>query len=111
MPLDYCHKGQRVSRGEVEQSMWQVHSVTRPRRNRSWLVVIAMIPALILRGQRLQWQLRTACSAGDRRQGHAVRRPCWCPKLQASVKDGAVGVAVDQPVTVTAGDGVLGLSA
>ena len=30
------------------------------------------------------------------------------PKLQASVKDGAVGVAVDQPVTVTAGDGVLG---
>src|SRR6202011_4605606 len=30
------------------------------------------------------------------------------PKLQASVTDGAVGVAVDQPVTVTAGDGVLG---
>jgi lipoprotein-anchoring transpeptidase ErfK/SrfK len=30
------------------------------------------------------------------------------PKLQASVTDGAVGVAVDQPVTVSAGDGVLG---
>jgi hypothetical protein len=30
------------------------------------------------------------------------------PKLDASVTDGAVGVAVDAPVTVTAGDGVLG---
>jgi lipoprotein-anchoring transpeptidase ErfK/SrfK len=30
------------------------------------------------------------------------------PKLTASVTDGAVGVAVDEPVTVTAGDGVLG---
>jgi lipoprotein-anchoring transpeptidase ErfK/SrfK len=30
------------------------------------------------------------------------------PKLQASVTDGAIGVAVDKPVTVTAGDGVLG---
>ena len=30
------------------------------------------------------------------------------PKLQASVTDGAIGVAVDTPVTVSAGDGVLG---
>ena len=30
------------------------------------------------------------------------------PKLTASVTDGAVGVAVDQPVTVSAEDGVLG---
>lgn len=30
------------------------------------------------------------------------------PKLQTSVADGAVGVAVDTPVTVTADDGVLG---
>jgi lipoprotein-anchoring transpeptidase ErfK/SrfK len=30
------------------------------------------------------------------------------PKLQASVADGAVGVEVDSPVTVSAGDGVLG---
>jgi lipoprotein-anchoring transpeptidase ErfK/SrfK len=30
------------------------------------------------------------------------------PKLQASVTDGAVGIAVDKPVTVTAGEGVLG---
>ena len=30
------------------------------------------------------------------------------PKLTASVKDGAVGVTVDQPVTVSAEDGVLG---
>jgi hypothetical protein len=30
------------------------------------------------------------------------------PKLQASVTDGAVGVEVDSPVTVSAGDGVFG---
>ena len=30
------------------------------------------------------------------------------PKLQASVTDGAIGVPVDSPVSVTAGDGVLG---
>jgi len=30
------------------------------------------------------------------------------PRLQASVSDGAVGVPVDAPVTVSAGDGVLG---
>jgi lipoprotein-anchoring transpeptidase ErfK/SrfK len=30
------------------------------------------------------------------------------PKLRASVTDGAVGVSVESPVTVTAGDGVLG---
>jgi lipoprotein-anchoring transpeptidase ErfK/SrfK len=30
------------------------------------------------------------------------------PKLQASVTDGAVGTTVDKPVTVTAGEGVLG---
>lgn len=30
------------------------------------------------------------------------------PELHASVTDGAIGVAVDEPVTVTAGDGVLG---
>jgi len=31
------------------------------------------------------------------------------PKLSASVTDGAVGVAVDSPVTVSADDGVLGV--
>src|SRR4051812_49518196 len=30
------------------------------------------------------------------------------PRLQSSVTDGAVGVPVDSPVTVSAGDGVLG---
>ncbi|KMO73496.1 L,D-transpeptidase [Mycolicibacterium chlorophenolicum] len=30
------------------------------------------------------------------------------PKLQASVTDGAIGVSVDAPITVSAGDGVLG---
>src|SRR5947208_248221 len=30
------------------------------------------------------------------------------PKLEASVTDGAIGVPVESPVTVSAGDGVLG---
>ena len=87
--------------------MWQVHSVTRPRRNRSWLVVIAMIPALIFAA--------SACSSNSAPPAPQVitdkgtpYADLLVPKLQASVKDGAVGVAVDQPVTVTAGDGVLG---
>ena len=47
--------------------MWQVRSVTRPRRSRAWLLAIALVPAVVLG--------LTACSgnsappqvAGDRR--------------------------------------------
>jgi len=87
--------------------MWQVRSVTRPRRSRSWLVALAVISVLVLGV--------SACSGNsappapqailDKGTPYA---DLLVPKLQASVKDGAVGVAVDQPVTVTAGDGVLG---
>jgi lipoprotein-anchoring transpeptidase ErfK/SrfK len=88
--------------------MWQVHSVTRARRHSSWLAVIALIPVLA-------WGA-TACNSNS-----AVAPPTkvimdkgtpyadlLVPKLQASVTDGAVGVPVDRPVTVSAGDGVLG---
>src|ERR1700716_2225569 len=93
---------------EVEQSMWQVKKVARPRRLRAWLTAIAVVPALVL-GQ-------SACDKSP-----APPRPpqvitdkgtpygdLLVPKLTASVKDGAVGVSVESPVTVTAEDGVLG---
>ncbi|HEX9174754.1 MAG TPA: Ig-like domain-containing protein, partial [Mycobacterium sp.] len=87
--------------------MWQVRSVTRPRRYRSWLVALAVIPALAMGA--------TGCSGNSAPPAPQViadkgtpYADLLVPKLQASVTDGAVGVAVDQPVTVNAEDGVLG---
>jgi lipoprotein-anchoring transpeptidase ErfK/SrfK len=87
--------------------MWQVRSVTRPRRYRSWLLVIALAPALVFG--------LSACNSNPAPPPVRVITDkgtpfgdLLVPKLQASVRDGAVGVAVDQPVTVSAGDGVLG---
>jgi len=87
--------------------MWQVRAVTRPRRYRPWLLAIALAPALVLG--------LSACHSNP--AAPPVRAildkgtpfgDLLVPKLQASVTDGAVGVAVDQPVTVAAGNGVLG---
>ena len=87
--------------------MWQVHPVTRPRRFHACLMAIAMVPALVFG--------LSACSSNS-----APPQPqviidkgtpfgdLLVPKLTASVKDGAVGVTVDSPVTVGAEDGVLG---
>ena len=87
--------------------MWQVRSSTRPRRYRSWLVAIALVPVVVLGV--------SACTAESATPGENVItnkgtpfHDLLVPKLQASVTDGQVGVAVDQPVTVSAGDGVLG---
>lgn len=86
--------------------MWQVRSVTRPRRFRSWWVLFTLISAMVV---------ASGCGAGSSTPAPQVitdkgtpYADLLVPKLQASVTDGAVGVAVDQPVTVTAGDGVLG---
>jgi lipoprotein-anchoring transpeptidase ErfK/SrfK len=87
--------------------MWQVRGMARPRRSRASLVAILLVPALILG--------LSACGGNS-----APTQPqviddkgtpfgdLLIPKLTASVKDGAVGVTVDQPVTVGAEDGVLG---
>jgi lipoprotein-anchoring transpeptidase ErfK/SrfK len=87
--------------------MWQVRSVARPRRFRSWLGVIAVIPAIVFtlsacNSNPAPPPMKTILDKGTPFGDLLV------PKLQASVTDGAVGVAVDQPVTVSAGDGVLG---
>ncbi len=87
--------------------MWQVKDVARPRRFRACLMAIAMVPALVLG--------LSACGGNSAPPQPQVINDkgtpfgdLLVPKLTASVKDGAVGVTVDQPVTVSAEDGVLG---
>ncbi len=87
--------------------MWQVRSVTRPRGGRRWLAALLLVPAVVLGV--------SACGAGSESaepQRIADKGTPFAdllvPKLSASVTDGAVGVAVDKPVTVRAEDGVLG---
>jgi lipoprotein-anchoring transpeptidase ErfK/SrfK len=87
--------------------MWQVRSVTRPRRKYSWPLAFALVPAVVL-------GLSACASNTPPPPPDAILDKgtpfgdLLIPKLQASVTDGAVGVPVDQPVTVSAGDGVLG---
>ncbi|OBJ71879.1 Ig-like domain-containing protein [Mycobacterium sp. 1274756.6] len=86
--------------------MGQVVSVVRSRRVRSCLVTLLMVPAVVFG--------LSACGADS---GPAPLEiiadkgtpydDLLIPKLTASVNDGAVGVAVDAPVTVKAEDGVL----
>jgi lipoprotein-anchoring transpeptidase ErfK/SrfK len=87
--------------------MWQVSSVARPRRYRSWLVAATIIPTVVLG--------LSACSGNPAPPPVQVITDkgtpfgdLLVPKLNASVTDGAVGVTVDSPVTVSAEDGVLG---
>lgn len=97
--------------------MWQVRKAARPcwrsprerlqRHNRAVLVAVALIPAVVLG--------LSACSRETAPPPPQVITDkgtpygdLLVPKLTASVTDGAVGVTVDSPVTVSAGDGVLG---
>lgn len=87
--------------------MWQVNDMARRGRFRARLMAIALIPALVLGV--------SACSGNQAPPQPQVIDDkgtpfgdLLVPKLTASVKDGAVGVTVDQPVTVAAEDGVLG---
>ncbi|MDX1882210.1 L,D-transpeptidase [Mycolicibacterium sp. 120270] len=87
--------------------MWQVNDMARRGRFRACLMAIALIPALVLGV--------SACSGNQAPPQPQVIDDkgtpfgdLLVPKLTASVKDGAVGVTVDQPVTVAAEDGVLG---
>ena len=87
--------------------MWQVQEVARPRRFRACLMAIALVSALVLGlsgcgGNSAPPQPQVINEKGTPFGDLLV------PKLTASVKDGAVGVTVDQPVTVGAEDGVLG---
>jgi lipoprotein-anchoring transpeptidase ErfK/SrfK len=86
--------------------MWQVPSVARPRRNRAWWIAIPLVLAVVFGV--------SACSSNSAPAQPEVITDkgtpfgdLLVPKLNASVTDGAVGVAVDTPVTVSAEDGVL----
>ncbi|HEX2212739.1 MAG TPA: Ig-like domain-containing protein [Mycobacterium sp.] len=86
--------------------MWRVRDVARPRR-RARLAAVALIPAVVLGlaacgGNAAPPQPQVISDKGTPFGDLLV------PKLTASVTDEAVGVSVDSPVTVTAGDGVLG---
>ncbi|WP_193047087.1 L,D-transpeptidase [Mycolicibacterium baixiangningiae] len=87
--------------------MWQVGSVTRPRRQRAWWAGMLVVPAVVLG--------LTSCSSGSEPETPQVISDkgtpfgdLLVPKLTSSVTDGAVGVAVDSPVTIGAEGGVLG---
>ncbi|GFG51121.1 hypothetical protein CQY20_02360 [Mycolicibacterium agri] len=87
--------------------MWQVKTLARPRRLCAWLMAFALIPALVLAlsacgGNSAPPQPEVITDKGTPYSDLLV------PKLTASVKDDAVGVPVDQPVTVSAEAGVLG---
>ncbi|MGE2835126.1 L,D-transpeptidase [Mycobacterium sp. SMC-4] len=85
--------------------MWQVK--TASRRRRAWLATMAVIPAMLLG--------LTACGSGtqtDEPQTISDKGTPYgdllVPRLKSSVEDGAVGVSVDSPVSVSAEFGVLG---
>jgi lipoprotein-anchoring transpeptidase ErfK/SrfK len=97
--------------------MWQVQGVARPRwlsparrlraGTHAWLMAAALVPAMVLG--------LSACSTNSAPLPPKVITDkgtpfgdLLVPKLTASVTDGAVGVSVDSPVTVSAEDGVLG---
>jgi lipoprotein-anchoring transpeptidase ErfK/SrfK len=87
--------------------MWQVQSVASKRRNRARWLVIALVPAVVFG--------LSACSGNPGSQEPQVIADkgtpygdLLVPKIIASVTDGAVGVSVDTPVTVSAEAGVLG---
>src|SRR5262245_61248939 len=86
--------------------MWQVQKVARPRWMRNWLVAAALIPAIVLGlsacGTQAPVQPQVITDKGTPYGDLLV------PKLTASVKDRAVGVSVQSPVTISAEDGVLG---
>jgi lipoprotein-anchoring transpeptidase ErfK/SrfK len=86
--------------------MWQVRSLARTRGYRSWLVA-ALLPAIVLGMSACATESAPAPVQTIADKGTPFG-DLLVPKLTASVTDGAVGVTVDQPVTVIAEDGVLG---
>ncbi|HET6732516.1 L,D-transpeptidase [Mycobacterium sp.] len=87
--------------------MWQVRRVARPHRRHLGFVAAALVPLIVLG--------LSGCSSNSAPPPPQVITDkgtpfgdLLVPKLTASVTDGAVGVSVDSPVTVSAEDGVLG---
>ena len=88
--------------------MWQVPMVTRPRRSRSVLAALLLVPALVLGVSACDSSPTAAPQPATIDDKGTPYGDLLVPKLTSSVTDGAVGVTVDAPVTVSAEDGVLG---
>lgn len=88
--------------------MGQVKRVARPGRMRAWLVAAAVIPGLVLALGACGSSKPTPPQPKVITDKGTPYGDLLVPKLTASVKDGAVGVSVESPVTVSAEDGVLG---
>jgi lipoprotein-anchoring transpeptidase ErfK/SrfK len=88
--------------------MWQVKSVARPRRARAWMIAAALIPAAVLGLSGCATETAAPAQPQVITDKGTPYGDLLVPKLAASVKDGAVGVSVESPVTVSAEDGVLG---
>ncbi|MGE2733069.1 L,D-transpeptidase [Mycolicibacterium vaccae] len=80
---------------------------TAGRRRRAWLSTMAVVPAMLLG--------LTACGSGAQdtepqtiSDKGTPYGDLLIPRVKSSVEDGAVGVSVDSPVTVSAEFGVLG---
>ena len=87
--------------------MRQVNTATRARRGRSWLLAAVVVPALMLGVAACGGSAEPAKPQVITEKGTPFG-DLLVPKLTASVQDGAVGVSVESPVTVSAEDGVLG---
>jgi lipoprotein-anchoring transpeptidase ErfK/SrfK len=87
--------------------MRQVRPVTRRRRHPFWLMAAAAVSAGVLALGACSSNAATPAPQVITDKGDPFSN-LLVPKLQATVTDGAVGVEVDAPVTVSAGDGVLG---
>ena len=82
------------------------HSVSAPRtRLRRGLAALAVVPALVAGVSACAGQRGAVDVLADKGTPYS---DLLVPKLTATVQDGAVGVPVEQPVTVTAHGGVLG---
>ncbi|WP_137149820.1 Ig-like domain-containing protein [Mycolicibacterium sp. CR10] len=87
--------------------MGQVNTRIPVRQRRGWLMAVVMVPAIAF--------ALTACGGtSEPPQAQVITDKgtpfgdLLVPKLSSSVEDGAVGVSVESPVTVSAEDGVLG---
>jgi len=89
-------------------SMSQAQLATRPRRMSSWLAALLLVPAAVFGVSACNGTPAAAPQPQTIDDKGTPFGDLLVPKLTASVKDGAVGVTVDSPVTVSAEDGVLG---
>ena len=88
--------------------MSQVQAVARPRGARSWVAALLLVPAVVLGISGCDSTPATPPQPQTIADKGTPYGDLLVPKLNASVTNGAVGVTVDAPVTVSAEDGVLG---